>query len=213
MTQVMQESQTSPFPSVPKFWVRFALLFRVGIAMALLMTTLGLTGCAGRALALTGKPLHWSEAHKIAPQAMVQTAIQQLTSTPSDQQAQLPLQATAMEGQQGRIIFFNFSQAPKLCGQLGCLFAAYLQQDTQDQVVWSSYLSPNVPKQVPLLAQYGEEAMPSFLINQVEGHQIRQVVYGWDGHQYQPEQTVLNNQPIESYSSDNATSPDPQPKI
>ena len=213
MTQAMQEPQTSPFPPVPKIWVRFALLFRVGIAIALLMTTLGLTGCAGRALALTGKPLQWSEAHKIVPQAMVQIAIQQLTSTPSDQQAQLPVQATAMEAQQGRIIFFNFSQAPKLCGRLGCLFAAYLQQDTQDQAVWSSYLSPNVPKQVPLLAQYGEEAMPSFLINQVEGHQIRQVVYGWDGHQYHPEQTVLNNQRLEPMTSDHSASDVEQTKI
>ena len=213
MTQMMQEPQTSPFPPVPKFWVRFALLFRIGIAIVLLMTTLGLTGCAGRALALTGKPLRWSEAHKIVPQAIVQIAIQQLTSTPSDQQAQLPVQATAMEAQQGRIIFFNFSQAPKLCGQLGCLFAAYLQQDTQYQAVWSSYLSPNVPKQVPLLAQYGEEAMPSFLINQVEGHQIRQVVYGWDGHQYHPEQTVLNNQPIDASTSDHSASDVEQTKI
>jgi hypothetical protein len=61
-------------------------------------------------------------------------------------------------------------------------------------LVWSSYLSPNLPKQVPLLAQYEEKEMPSFIVNQVEGNQIRQVIYGWDGNQYNPEQSILNYQ-------------------
>jgi hypothetical protein len=194
MTQAIQASQAPPLPPVPKFWVRFALLFRVGVAIALLITTLGLTGCTGKALVLTGKPLNWSEALKIAPQEVVQTAIQQITSTLPDQQGQLPVLATEMESQQGRIIFLNFSQSPKLCGQLGCLFAAYLEQNIQYRLVWSSYLSPNLPKQVPLLAQYEEKEMPSFIVNQVEGNQIRQVIYGWDGNQYNPEQSILNYQ-------------------
>jgi hypothetical protein len=192
MTQAIQASQSPPLPPVPKFWVRLALLFRVGVAIALLITTLGLAGCTGKALALTGKPLNWSEAPKIVPQDVVQTAVQQITSTPPDQQLQLSVLATEMKGKQGRVIFLNFSQSPKLCGQLGCLFAAYLEQHTHYRLVWSRYLSPSVPKHVPLLARYGEEDMPSFIVNQVEGNQIRQVVYGWDGSQYTPEQTVLN---------------------
>jgi hypothetical protein len=192
-----QTTQNPFFLPVPKFWIRFTLLFRVGVAIALLITTLGLTGCTGKALALTGKPLNWSEAQRVVPQEVVQTAVQQITSTPPDQQVQLPVLATEMESKQGRIIFLNFSQSPKLCGQLGCLFAAYLEQHTQYRLVWSSYLFPNVPKQVPLLAQYGEKEMPSFIANQVEGNQLRQVVYGWDGNQYAADQTVLNNQLLE----------------
>lgn len=203
MTQTTQEPF---FPPVPKFWVRFTLLFRVGVAIALLVTTLGLTSCTSKALALTGKPLNWSEAQKIASQEVIQSAIQQVTSTPSDQQAQLPVLATEMKGKQGRVIFFNFSQFPKLCGQLGCLFAAYLEQHTQYRLVWSSYLSPNLPKQVPLLAQDGKKEMPSFIVNQIEGNQIRQVVYGWDGNQYVPEQTVLNSQLLEQGHSNSAAS-------
>jgi hypothetical protein len=194
MTQAIQASQAPSFPSIPKFWVRFALLFRIGVAIALLITTLGLAGCTARALSLTGKPLHWFEAQKVAPQGVIQTAIQQATSTPLDQQARLPVLATEIKGKQGQIIFFNFSQSPKLCGQLGCLFAAYLEQNTQYRLVWSRYLSPRVPKQVPLLVQYGEEDIPSFIVNQVEGNQLRQVVYGWDGNQYNPEQSILNYQ-------------------
>jgi len=197
MTQAIQASQAPPLPPVPKFWVRFALLFRVGVAIALLITTLGLAGCTGKALALTGKPLNWSEAPKVAPQEVVQTAVQQITSTPPDQQVQLPVLATEMKSQQGRVIFFNFSQSPQLCGQLGCLFAAYLEQDAQYRLVWSSYLAPNLPKHIPLLSQYEEKEMPSFIVNQVEGNQIRQVVYGWDGDQYAPEQTVLNSHLLE----------------
>lgn len=210
MTQTTQEPF---FPPVPKFWVRFALLFRVGIAIALLITTLGLTGCTSRALALTGNPLNWAEAQKVASPAVIQAAIQQTTSTPPDQQEPLPLLATEMKVKQGRVIFFNFSQSPKLCGQLGCLFVAYLEQDNQSRLVWSSYLSPNIPEQVSLLAQYGEKDIPSFIVNQVEGNQIRQVVYGWDGNQYNPEQTVLNNQRLESSHSDGFASEDTTPKI
>jgi hypothetical protein len=203
MTQTTQEPF---FPPIPKFWIRFTLLFRVGVAIALLITTLGLSGCTGKALALTGRPLSWTEAQRVVPQDVVQTAVQQITSTPPDQQAQLPVLATQMESKQGRIIFFNFSQSPQLCGQLGCLFAAYLEQHTQYRLVWSSYLSPNLPKQVPLLAQYEEKGMPSFIANQVEGNQLRQVVYGWDGNQYNPEQTVLHNQQLEPGHSSDAIS-------
>jgi len=210
MTQTTQEPF---FPPVPKFWIRFTLLFRVGVAIALLITTLGLTGCTGKALALNGKPLNWSEAQRIVPQEVIQSAIQQVTSTPSDQQAQLPVLATEMKGKQGRVIFLNFSQSPKLCGQLGCLFTAYLEQHTQYRLIWSSYLFPNVPKQVPLLAQYEEKEMPSFIVNQVEGNQIRQVVYGWDGDQYTLEQTVLNNQILEPSHSNSAASKIEETKI
>lgn len=201
-----QKTQEPFFPPVPKFWIRFTLLFRVGVAIALLITTLGLAGCTGKVLALTGKPLNWTEAQKVVPEEVVQTAIQQTTSTPPNQQKQLPVLATEMKGKQGRVIFFNFSQSLKLCGQLGCLFTAYFEQHTQYRLVWSSYLSPNVPKQVPLLAQYEEKEMPSFIVNQVEGNQIRQAVYGWDGNQYVVEQTVLNNQLLESSHSNSAAS-------
>lgn len=213
MTQAIQASQALPLPPVPKFWVRFALLFRMGVAITLLITTFGLAGCTGKALALTGKPLNWSEAQRIVPQEVIQSAIQQVTSTPSDQQGQLPVLATEMKGKQGRVIFFNFSQSPKLCGQLGCLFAAYLEQHTQYRLVWSSYLSPNLPKQVPLLAQYEEKEMPSFIVNQVEGNQLRQVVYGWDGNQYALEQTVLNSHLLEQGHSNSGTSKTEEIKI
>ncbi|KAM3099061.1 hypothetical protein ACKFKF_15595 [Phormidesmis sp. 146-12] len=206
MTQTTQATQAPPFPPVPKFWVRFALLFRVGVAIALLITTLGLAGCTSKALALNGKPLNWTEAQRVVPQEVIQTAVQQITSTPPDQEGQLPVLATQMESKQGRIIFFNFSQSPQLCGQLGCLFAAYLEQHTQYRLVWSSYLSPNLPKHIPLLAQYEEKEMPSFIANQVEGNQLRQVVYSWDGNQYAPEQTVLNSQLLEPSHSNRGAS-------
>lgn len=117
MPQIIQPSPAPPLPPVPKLWVRFALLFRVGIAIALLITTLALAGCTSKALALAGKPLAWAEAQKVAPPAVVQTAIQQTTSTPSKQQSQLPVLATEMKSKQGRVIFLNFSHSPQLCGQ------------------------------------------------------------------------------------------------
>jgi hypothetical protein len=47
----------------------------------------------------------------------------------------------------------------------------------------------------------------------VEGNQIRQIVYGWDGNQYNPEQTVLNNQRLESSRSGSFASEGATPKI
>jgi hypothetical protein len=198
MNPPSEATQLRPMPQVPKFWHRFALFIRVGIALALLMTNLGLTGCTGQPLVLTGQPLTWSKADKIISPAVLHDVIQQTTSTPLLHHAQLPVLVARMNSDLGPIVVFNFSQSPQLCGQLGCLFTAYLRQDGQNRFLWSHYLSPAVPQQVPLLAQYGKQAMPSFLVNQVEGNQIRQNLYAWDGNQYQLEQSVLNNQPVDA---------------
>jgi hypothetical protein len=95
-----------------------------------------------------------------------------------------------LQGNQ-KIIFLNFSQFPGLCGELGCLVTAYFAQNPHT-LIWSAQVSPHLPAKLPLIAQFNDQAVPSFILNQLDGTHIRQILYTWDGSAYQPEKSVIN---------------------
>jgi hypothetical protein len=177
-----------PYPS--KLWLQFLWLLKVSIAVALLIVGLGLPSCAKQNLALTGTPLQWQNAASVVPQAEIQSVLQQVAFTPLIQQQPIPVQAARLQGKQ-EIVFLNFSQFPGLCGELGCLVAAYFAQNP-DSLIWGTHVSPHLPTKLPLLAQFNDQAVPSFIVNQLDGTRIRQILYTWDGSAYQPEKSVIN---------------------
>jgi hypothetical protein len=185
----MNRNQNSlPFP--PKSWLRSLLLVKVAIAIALLITGLSLSSCTRQNLILVGTPLEWKDASTIVPQDKIVAVIQQTTLlTPAQQQA-APIQAARLQGKED-IIFLNFSQVPDLCGKLGCLIVAYFANRPHPSV-WSTYVSPNLPKGVSLLAQVDHQSVPSLIVNQLEGTQIRQMLYTWHGSNYQLEKSLIN---------------------
>ena len=196
-------------PPPPHWLIRFALWFRIGFACFLLLgCLLGLTGCAGRVLALNGQPLQWTDTHQITP-PLLQQAFDELTIAPQEDRSSLPVLASKLSGKQGQVIVFNFSKVPQLCGAAGCLFAAYAQlpnhtmtinDDVQEgyQLVWKYYLRSPLPKEIPLLSQYNPPNQPAvnfptLVANQVEDDWIRQLVFSWSGRYYQLEKTALND--------------------
>ena len=121
---------------------------------------------------------------------MLQTVIQQTTSLSPAHQQSIPIQVARLQGKE-EVIFLSFSQVPELCGELGCLIVAYFA-NRPHSLVWSTYLSPNLPKATPLLAQFDHRSVPSFIVNQLKGLQIRQMLYTWHGTEFQLEKSVVN---------------------
>jgi hypothetical protein len=187
--EIMNRNQNS-LPSPPKSWLQSLLLLKVAIAIALLITGLSLSSCTRQNLVLVGTPLEWKDAAKIVPQDVIATVIQQTTSLSPAQQQAVPIQVAHLHGKE-TVVFLNFSQVPELCGELGCLVIAHFANRPQSPV-WSTYVSPNLPKAVPLLAQFDRQSIPSLVVNQLEEAQIRQMLYTWHDSGYQLEKSLIN---------------------
>ncbi|MGG6269028.1 hypothetical protein ACQ4M3_34345 [Leptolyngbya sp. AN03gr2] len=165
---------------------KFLLLFKVGVAIAILITMLGFSGCTNPKLALTGKPLEWKNATEVVSPEVIQSILQQTTSIPANQWASVPVRATKMHGQHS-IVLLSF---PQICGQLGCLSVAFPEQNPHP--IWNAYWNPNLPKGIPAILQHNQQDIPAFVLNQLNGQQIQQILYAWDGSQYHPERILLN---------------------
>ncbi|MBD1855524.1 MULTISPECIES: hypothetical protein [Leptolyngbya] len=178
------------FPSPSKSLLRFILLLKVGIVIALLVAGFNLSGCTRQNLVLVGTPLEWKDAEGI-PQETLYSFIQQSTSLSLEQQKTVPVQIAYLHGKE-ELFFLNFSQASELCGELGCLIVAF-QANRPHSLAWSTYLSPNLPKSIPLIAQTGTQSVRSLIVNQLEGNQIRQMLYAWNGSEYHLEKSIKVN--------------------
>jgi hypothetical protein len=183
-------NQSQPPFSPPRSWLRFMLLLKVTITLALLIAELNLSSCTRQNLVLVGTPLKWEDAARIVPPELIHTVIQQTTSLSLEQQKVAPIKAARLGGKED-IVFLNFSQIPELCGELGCLIVAYYA-DRPHSPVWNSYVSPNLPRQIPLLAQTDDQTVPSLIVNQLKRAQIRQMLYTWGGSEYQLEKSIVN---------------------
>jgi hypothetical protein len=210
---IFKPTEQAILPPPPHWLMRFALWFRIGFACFLLLgCLLGLTGCAGRALALNGQPLQWTDAQKTTP-LVLQQAFDDLTTVPKEEQPNLPVLASTLKGQQGQVIVLNFSKVPQLCGAAGCLFAAYAQvpevapPTLSDDVpvsyrlAWTQYLRSPLPKGIPLLFQYTppdqpNEGFPTLVANQIEDNRVRQLVFSWSESRYELEKKILNEQSV-----------------
>lgn len=212
-TAITPATERSALPTPPRWLMHFAMWFRIGFACFLLVgCLLGLTGCAGRGLALNGQPLQWLEAHQVAPMVL-QQAFDQLTIVPREEQPGLPVLASRITGQEGQMIVFNFSRVPQLCGVAGCLFAAYAQvpkvpptldkdEGTSYGLVWRQYLQPVLPNGVSVLFRYDDSEelaseFPTLIANQIEDNHVRQIVFSWNSGAYQLEKTIFNQQLVE----------------
>ena len=205
-------------PPPPHWLIRFALWFRIGFACFLLLgCLLGLTGCAGRVLALNGQPLQWTDARQTVP-VVLQQAFDDLTIAPKEEKQNLPVLASTLKGQQWQVIVFNFSKVSQLCGAAGCLFAAYahvpevtpptLSDDMPGyyRLVWTQYLRSPLPKGMPLLFQYippdqSDESFPTLVANQIKDNRVQQLVFSWSGSRYELEKVVLSEQLVEEPST------------
>lgn len=143
------------FSKPPASFLFVGRWFRFGIVLFLLLSVLlGTSGCSGKAT----NP--WSAATSVVPLETVQAVVAE-NSGLNPQEAASNVLAWTVDGQAGRLVVFNFNN-PSVCGSAGCLYAAYLvNKDTSPARVFSSYLNPSLPPDIPLF-QVADESPSNF---------------------------------------------------
>jgi hypothetical protein len=108
--------------------------------------------------------------------------------------------AWTVDGQAGRLVVFNFNNSG-VCGSVGCLYAAYLMdKHTPLTRVFYSYLNPNLPPNRPLF-QVSDESLknyqlPCLQIHKTSGKDIRQLLFCFNGSEYQLAKSSLIKIPV-----------------
>lgn len=149
----------------------------------LLLSVLLTVGCTTNAVTIP-----WSVATKVVPVETVQAVITE-NSELNPQEAASNVLALAVDGQAGKLVVFNFNN-PGLCGNEGCLYVAYLiGKDATPVRVFSSYLSPNLPRNKSLLQVADEptksSGLPCLQVQQPSADDIRQLLFCFNGREYQ----------------------------
>ena len=158
--------------------------FRFGVVLFLLLSVLlGTTGCSTSA-AMTS----WSAATSIVPTETVQAVVAE-NSELNPQEVASNVLAWTIDGQAGRLVVFNFNN-PGVCGTEGCLYSAYLVRKNTPLVrVFSSYLNPSLPPNIPLFKVADEPSknsgLPCLQVPQLSGNDIRQLLFCFNGREYQ----------------------------
>ncbi|MCL1474874.1 hypothetical protein [Argonema antarcticum] len=158
--------------------------FRFGVMLFLLLSVLlGTAGCSTNTATIP-----WSVATKVVPVQTVQLVVTENSELNPQSDAPNVL-AWTVDGKAGRLVVFNFNN-PGVCSNKGCLYVAYLiRKDTSPVRVFSSYLNPNLPRN-RLLLQVADDptktsGLPCLQVQQPSGDNIRQLVFCFNGREYQ----------------------------
>lgn len=182
-----QDNSASQLPDISKPPTSFLFIgrwFRFGVMLFLLLSVLlGTVGCSTNAATIP-----WSVATKVVPLETVQAIITQ-NSELNPQSVASNVLAWAVDGQAGKLVVFNFNN-PGVCGNKGCLYVAYLiKKDATPVRVFSSYLNPNLPRNKSLLQVVEDptksSGLPCLQVQQPSGDNIRQLVFCFNGREYQ----------------------------
>lgn len=158
--------------------------FRFGVMLFLLLSVLlGTVSCSTNAATIP-----WSVATKVVPAETVQAVVTE-NSELNPQEAASNVLVWTVDGQTGKLVVFNFNN-PGVCGNEGCLNVAYLiRKDAPYARVFSSYLNPNLPRNKSLLQVVDDptksSGLPCLQIQQPSGDDIRQLVFCFNGREYQ----------------------------
>ncbi len=176
--------QISSFPvsKPPKCWMSLARWFRFGLGVFLLLSLLlGTVGCSSSAATLS-----WQKALSVVPVKSLEQIIQQNTELDPTQAATNVL-AWTQERRLGKLVLLDYNNSG-VCGAAGCLYTGYLiGKNEQLSLVFSSYLNPNLPQGKPLF-QVGDllnADLPCLQVIQVDGEQLRQMLFCFNGQNYQ----------------------------
>ncbi|MDF5724721.1 MAG: hypothetical protein PUP91_30510 [Rhizonema sp. PD37] len=166
----------------PRCWISLARWFRFGLGVFLLLSLLlGTVGCSSSAATLS-----WQKALSVVSVKSLEQIIQQNTELDPTQAATNVL-AWTQEGRLGKLVLLDYNNSG-VCGAAGCLYTGYLiGKNEQLSQVFSSYLNPNLPQGKPLF-QVGDllnADLPCLQVMQVEGDQLRQMLFCFNGQNYQ----------------------------
>lgn len=176
-------------PGPPKWLRRAANRFRIGFALAVLLSMALLSvGCSAQA-----NVGDWQPVSRVLPEPIIQDVIAAETSlTGTDADA---LTATmvgwSIPGDEGRLVLVDY-RSDRLCGAAGCLYSGlWLDGDALRGVVFSAQLRDDLPPGTPVIQPIEAEdgvvrPLPCLLATQVEGNQVVERIACLRGGQYQP---------------------------
>lgn len=164
--------------------VRLVRLFHLSLGFFLLLSALLLNGCSST---LASVPLSWKQADTV-PSALWQLVVAENTSLPANSLSNAKVASFPTQEQQ-QVYIFNYN-SPNICGEIGCLYVAYLQQGQSSyEQVLSLYLKPFLPAKQSLFSISAEphtSSSPCLEVKQVEDNNIQNLTYCFDGKVYQP---------------------------
>lgn len=174
-------------PGPPKWLRRAANRFRIGFAVAVLVSmALMSVGCSAQA-----QGGDWQPVSRVLPDAVIQDLIAVETSlTEAEADALVEtMVGWSIPGDEGRLVLVDY-RSERLCGASGCLYSGlWLDGDALQGVVFSAYLRSDLPPGTPLI-QPVEDGMarplPCLQASQVEGGDLVEHISCMRGERYQP---------------------------
>ena len=173
---------SSPVSKPPSCWMSLARWFRFGLGVFLLLSLLlGTVSCSSSAATVS-----WKKASSVVSVKTLEQIIQQNTEL-DPTQATANVLAWTQEGNTGKLVVLDYNNSG-VCGVAGCLYTGYLVgKNKQLSQVFSSYLNPRLPQHQPLF-QVGDRssaALPCLEVMQIDGDQLRQMLFCFNGQNYQ----------------------------
>ena len=163
--------------SPPRTWFKWGRYVR--LAMAGLLAALAISGCS---TVTKVKVAQWKDASSIVSKPVLSQVIAENTTVSLKELNPLAFVTSLPEGR--KLVVFDFNST-QLCGFRRCTYAAYEVKGDQSRQVWQEHFNPNLPPAMPLFSVEEDSAsgQPCLIVNQVEGNNIRQGKFCYDGRQ------------------------------
>lgn len=173
--------------------VQFVILFRIGLAITLLVGVLFLSGCSSSVSAASW----WQPVGSSSLSLLAKQAIAENTQLNPDSFANVLAMNIPANKQQDQELFLLDYNTDNLCGKLGCLYSIYSRQGQTYKLIWSKYLQPNLPKGESLFT-FSQDASNNsgfacLEVKQMQGNRLQKLVYCFDGKTYRLVNSELFN--------------------
>lgn len=179
--------------------MRLRLRFRlIGLVGLILISTIAVLAMKSASVE-TG----WQEAARSAPPGLMQQVVQEnLSAGFTGDTGQMKVWRILQSGQSKPLFLIDTRSTNEathpgenpLCGALGCQFFGYLSTaKDRYQRVLSEYFKPQLPPKVSLIepSQTVQNGLPILKINQLEGKQVKQMIFAFNGKTYDVVETHL----------------------
>ena len=168
-------------PPPPRWLGRSAYWFRLGFAVAVLISSLfSLTACG-----VSAKEVQWQPASKYFEPSLLEQIVTENSSLNPSQEVVDKMQVHQL-AKQPRLTLVNFDNTD-LCGQLGCLYVIYLESQGKVSKVFNRYLRPELPKDISLieLSERTQNNLPCLILNQLSNNNLTKLTLCYNGSEYQ----------------------------
>lgn len=176
-------------PGPPKWLRRAANRFRIGFAVAVLISmALALVGCSAQA-----QDGNWRPVSQVLPDPIIYELIEAETSVTGPEADDLAetMVGWSIPGNVGRLVLVDY-RSDLLCGSSGCLYNGLWIEGDQLQgegAVFSAYLRPDLPPEIPLIQPIDVDdgvarPLPCLQSSQVEENQVVERISCMRGGRY-----------------------------